>query len=393
MVTTFYPPHIGGIEYHVEALSKCLAKRGHQITVLTSMLPDKKVGSCDKISDGVDVFRLKTIFLPSWPYPALSSQGFTLNMRKTIKRLVKPKKIDLIHVHGHHYYLSWSAIAAARSLEIPSVLTLHGLYALNPTDLLAQIEEEIFNYTIFRQELRKVTAVIGLTPKITRYARKYGSLSKMYFTIPSGVNYKIFAANSKNRFSYRRKYSMGDDKFIVLFLGRFASIKGVLELAEASKLVVKKNNKVCFIFVGGGPSSRELAETLKPIKENVKIIGWKPFSEIHELYIASDLFVLPSKSEALPLTILEAMSAHLHIVTTPVGGIPDVLQMYPHKTFIKQLSPLGICEAILSAIAQTRGKLAEQYNSHSYMENFDWQNIACQIEKVYHEAITKSNEF
>jgi glycosyltransferase involved in cell wall biosynthesis len=384
MVTTFYPPHIGGIEHHVETLSKYLVKRGHQLTVLTSMLPDKKLRSCDEISDSIEVFRLKAIFPSGWPYSALSSQGFTLKTRETIKRLVKRQKIDLIHAHGHHYYLTWRAIDTANSLKLPSVLTLHGLYALNPTNVLAQLEEDIFNYTIFRRELRQVAAIIGLTPRITGYARKYGPLSKMYFTIPNGVNHQIFTENHKNRFNYRRKYDIGDDKTVVLFLGRFASVKGVLELAEASKLVVKKNSRVFFLFVGGGPLAQKLAEILKPIQENSKIISWAPYNKIHELYIASDIFILPSKSEALPLTILEAMAAQLHILTTTVGGIPEVLRTYPYKTFIRQLSPLEICEAILGTIAQPRGRLVElQQHSPEYMENFDWQKIACQVEEVY----------
>ena len=116
MVTTFYPPHFGGIEYHVEALSKHLSRRGNKITVLTSMLPNKKLRSWDKISEDIEVSRIKTVFPSGWPYSALSSQGFTLNTQGTIRRIVKKKKIDLIHAHGHHYYLTWRAIATASGL-------------------------------------------------------------------------------------------------------------------------------------------------------------------------------------------------------------------------------------------------------------------------------------
>jgi len=388
MVTPFYPPHVGGIEYHVENLSKCLAKRGHTLVILTSMLPDGNLRLHERFSDSINIYRLRTVFPLGWLYPSLSSQGFTFNTREAIAQIVKRQKIDVVHVHGHHYYLSWTAIATARDLGVPSVLTLHGLYALNPTDALANLEEHVFNYTIFRRELRQVTAVIGLTPKITEYAKKYGSLSKMYFTIPNGVNHQVFTANRKNRFNYRQKYGIDNDKIVVLFIGRFASIKGVLELATTAKLVVKKNNKIFFLFVGGGPLAQELAEILKSVRENSKIVSWTPANVIHELYIASDIFILPSKSEALPLTILEALAAHLHIVTTPVGGIPDVLQMYPYKTFIKQLSPSDICEAILSAITQTFKVLAEpQHQSHESIEIFDWQKIACHVEKVYNAVL------
>jgi glycosyltransferase involved in cell wall biosynthesis len=383
MVTTFYPPHIGGIEYHVEALSKHLAERGHRLTILTSKL-SKKESLFQKLSDNIDIFRVKTVFPSGWPYPALSSQGFVLNARRVIRKIACRKSIDLIHAHGHHYYLSWSAIDAARALDIPSVLTLHGLYALNPNSCLAKIGEEVFNRIIFRRELGKASAIIGLTPSITAYARKYGPLAKHYFTIPNGVNNHVFNINRKNRLDYRKKYGIGDDKIVVLFRGRFASVKGVCELAEASKLVVKKNKKVFFIFVGGGPLLKQVKTILHSMKQNSLILDWSPIDEIQELYIASDLFVLPSKSEALPLTILEAMATQLHIIVTPVGGIPEVLQEYPYKTYLSSLSPEILCDAILEVVdADKKRSIESQKLSGKLMANFDWRRITSQTEEVY----------
>ncbi len=393
MVTTFYPPHVGGIEYHVENLSKQLVKRGHNITVLTSMLPGKKQSPRELSSDGIDVFRIKTIFPTGKLYSSLSSQGITLNVKRTIERLVKEKHIDVIHVHGHHYFLTWRAISAAKRLCIPSVLTLHGLYALNPFDAKAEVAEEIFNRTIFTRELNAVAATIGLTPKITNYAKKYGPPSKQYFSIPNGVNYHIFSMNSKKRFEYRQKYNINKNQIVILFLGRFASIKRVLELAEAAKLVVKKNDRAFFLFVGGGSLTNELAKILLPLKKNYKIVGWTAANEIHELYLASDIFVLPSKSEALPLTILEAMAAKLHIVATPVGGIPEVLQDYPSKTFINKPTSSNICSTLLNVIEQGYGSAIEQPCELTYMKNFDWDIISYKVEKVYQEVISQSETF
>ncbi len=383
MVTTFYPPHVGGIEYHVEALSRHLTKRGHKVTVLTSMLSRKGLDSHRKASDGIGVYRLKTIFPPRWPYPALSSQGFAPGAHEAIKKIVSEREIDIVHVHGHHYYLSWTAIDAARSLGVPSVMTLHGLYALKPTDFLANAQEEIFNRFIFSRALKKVDATIGLTPTITEYARKYGPVSQNYFTIPNGVDQEIFTSNQENRSNYRRKYGI-EDRIVVLFRGRFAAVKGVRELAAASRLVVKENAKVFFLFVGDGPLSGELARLLEPIRARSRILGWSPVDQIHELYIASDIFTLPSKSEALPLTILEAMAARLQIVSTPVGGIPDILESYPYKTYIKEASPTDISASLLNAIDKAQKRKAKPaQHSYGFLDAFRWDKIASQVETVY----------
>lgn len=387
MITTFYPPHVGGIEQHVENLSTRLSRRGHKITVLTSSLPGNPPSKV-RYSNGIEVLRLKTFFPLGRIYPSLASQGFTLNAKKTIKNLIKDKKIDIVHVHGHHYYLSWQAIRATKELQTPSILTLHGLFALNPSDSIAKIEEEIFNYVIFKQELSSVSATIGLTSKITKYAQRYGPPHKKYYTIPNGVNDSPFVENKEKRSIYRKKFQIKNDQIVVLFLGRFASIKGILELAEASKLAVKANNDVFFLFVGGGPLLDELARTISPIKENSAIIGWVPPNKIHELYLAADIFVLPSKSEALPLTILEAMAARLWIVATPVGGIPEVLKPYPFKTSIPESIPSKICESILQSIKNIDSQSDFlHYPKINFVTNYNWEKITDDVENTYWSSL------
>lgn len=387
MVTTFYPPHVGGIEYHVENLSKELTNRGHKITILTTELSIKNPPSIERTSANLNIVKLKAVFPLRHIYPSLSSQGFTLNTKTTIEKIVKEKKIDVIHVHGHHYYLTWRAITVAHALRIPLVLTLHGLFALHPANIIGQTQEELFNWTIFRSELKKVNAVIGLTPKITNFAQKYFPSQKL-FTIPNGVNLSVFKDNFKNRINYRKKYGISEDKLVVLFIGRFAPIKRVLELALCCKSIVERNNNVLFLFVGGGPLTMELSKIIKPLKGSAMLINWIPFDKVHEIYIVSDIFILLSKSEALPLTILEAMAANLHIIATPVGGIPDVLQAYPDKTFLTDISPTNIINSVLKVIKGIPTITnKEVVSSSKYVESFDWKKIAPQIEDTYHKAV------
>lgn len=384
MITTFFPPHVGGIEYHVLNLSKHLANKGHRITILTSLLPKIKLGS-HKMLDGIEIVRIKTFFLPRWPYRSLSSVGVAFNAEKTMVGLVKEKDVDVIHAHGHHYPLTWSAINIAHKLSLPSVLTLHGMYALNPTNLLARAMEEIFNLTVFRRELKKANAVIGLTPTITDFARRYGSSSNTYFTIPNGVDIEVFQENSKNKQYFREKYGVPERKVVILFRGRFSSVKGVLELAEAARVLAKKYNEMFFLFVGDGPLCVKLKQTLKSIKASSKIIGWTPVSEIPELYIASDIYVLPSKWEALPITLIEAMTSFLHIVAMPVGGIPDVIANYPWKTYIEGFSPSHIVKALETSLHAIYNK--ESGSGYVDITRYDWGRISGEIEDVYRNSV------
>jgi glycosyltransferase involved in cell wall biosynthesis len=81
------------------------------------------------------------------------------------------------------------------------------------------------------------------------------------------------------------------------------------------------------MMVGGGPKKEDLSD--KVIKMNLEdeiiFTGMVEHQEIHEYYQAADIFVLPSYTEGLPISILEAMACGLPVVATNVGGIPEVI--------------------------------------------------------------------
>jgi glycosyltransferase involved in cell wall biosynthesis len=233
MATTFFPPHVGGVEYHALNLSKHLAIRGHRITVLTSALKEVLSDSQNELSKNIEVVELKTCFLPARPYPSMSSVGIAIGTQERIKELIREKDITVVHAHGHHYPLSWASIKAAETMHIPSVLTLHGLYALDPTKRFGRSLEEIFNMVFFSRMLEKSTSVIGLTRTITEYAKKYAKHAQKtdnkFYTIPNGVDVENFLKAKPLKRVYRKKYGIPENAIVFLFCGRFTEAKGVLE--------------------------------------------------------------------------------------------------------------------------------------------------------------------
>jgi len=387
MATTFFPPHVGGAEYHVLNLSKHLARRGHRITVLTSALKKALSDSRYDLGKNIEIVEVKTYFLPARPYQSLSSVGITIRSQEKVRELIEEKDIEIVHAHGHHYPLSWNTIKAAEAVHVPSVLTLHGLYALGPTGRFGRTIEELFNVVLFSRMLGKSTSVIGLTRTITEYAKKYArEIDNRFYTIPNGVDVdKFLKAKPLKRF-FRRKYDLPENATVFLYCGRFAEAKGVLEFAKAASLFAKRCKQAFFLFVGGGPLSAQLNKWLETNRGmDSKIVGWVPNSEIHELYIASDFYVLPSKWEALPITIIEALASGLHIVATPVGGIPDVLLHYPRKTYIRGFSSTKIADALEDAYSNF--DVTNAHATPESLENFDWSYITTEIEKVYYEAL------
>jgi glycosyltransferase involved in cell wall biosynthesis len=264
------------------------------------------------------------------------------------------------------------------------------MYALNPGVLGGKTKlEMLFNKYIFTRILTRVTSVIGLTKQITEYAMEFGGGSTNYYTIANGVDTATYSENLKRKKEYRAKYNIATDSIVLLFRGRFEHVKGILEFASAVKSIIKKKSPKLQVFlVGGGALEEEVRSILHGL-DQAHVLSWQPIEELHELYIASDIFAIPSKFEALPITIIEAMNAGLHIVYTPVGGVPDILEKYAPKTMIKNSSVEEIENALthLISVFPVNTNIEDSLN---YARNFDWKNIAVDVERLYSKTGRRS---
>src|SRR2546426_4368219 len=132
-ITPFFPPDTGGISNHVINLNSNLVMEGHSVSIITPKRTGIKIPN---VAGGFkQVFRINSVFLLGWPYPTLRSVSIPLDFGRKIDAVIRSENFDVVHVHGHHYPISWMALKSARKHRVPSVLTLHGMYALNPNVL------------------------------------------------------------------------------------------------------------------------------------------------------------------------------------------------------------------------------------------------------------------
>lgn len=128
----------------------------------------------------------------------------------------------------------------------------------------------------------------------------------------------------------RKKYNIEKDEKILLFTGRLNKEKGIKELLEAISMINESNFKL--LIVGSfffdtkikNDFEEELEKIINNIKEKVIFTGYVPYEQIQKIYSIADIAVLPSIwDDPAPLTIIEAMSSGLPIITTDSGGIPE----------------------------------------------------------------------
>ena len=172
-----------------------------------------------------------------------------------------------------------------------------------------------------------------------------------------------------------------DDKTNLLFLGRIGERKGVFDLLECLNTMDSSNRKKITLTIGGDGEVDRLQRKIKDYQlDNVYFEGWVKGKRKSELLINSDIFILPSYNEGLPISLLEAMSYGKPIISTNVGGIPRILKNERNGFIIEPGNKKQLQKAIISYVndkqlAGTHGaeglKMVEKYYPNSVLEKLN----------------------
>jgi glycosyltransferase involved in cell wall biosynthesis len=257
------------------------------------------------------------------------------------------------------------------------------MYALSPRRPHGKsVVEDIFNRTVFATVMEMCDAVIAPGKNAVKYAEKFMLARRPSYVIPNGVEVKKYLAGLDRKREFRQKYGLPETSRIVLFAGRLTYGKGVPELLEAIRYFGNEGPKTTFVLAGDGPLEPTVREMSKHL-ENLISLGWVPQDRIHEVFAASDVFVLPSRWEIQSVSLIEAMASHLRVVATPVGDVPSVLEGYPRKNFIRGFKAIDIVEAIRQAISCPDNSEGLDPQVVEHVRNFDWDVVVRSYERIY----------
>jgi glycosyltransferase involved in cell wall biosynthesis len=178
----------------------------------------------------------------------------------------------------------------------------------------------------------------------------------------------------------------------VLFMGDFSERKGIKTLIRAASDVISEISDVRFVLCGG--TRKEIAETVTDwgIENHVEIKGFVSGKEKSDIFKKADLFVLPSFSEGVPVAVLEALSSGLPIITTPVGGIPDVFKDYQNGLFIEPGDHKALAENILFLLKNddVRERIGEN-NRKKALAEFDTPVVVEELRRIYERVIKRAD--
>jgi glycosyltransferase involved in cell wall biosynthesis len=188
-----------------------------------------------------------------------------------------------------------------------------------------------------------------------------------------------------------------DQAIHILFLGRFIPVKGIFELLEAFHRISKDRQDLILVMAGHSdevPRAKEWCAE-RGLEDRVIFPGYVSGDEKGQLLLDSDIFVLPSyHGEGCPIALLEAMGAGLAVITTPVGGVPDIIQDGLNGLFIQPKNVDAIEEALRRLIDDPglRARIA-QYNREDAVANYEARAVARRLEEQYSDLYRREGKF
>jgi glycosyltransferase involved in cell wall biosynthesis len=354
------PPEIGGIEVFAYELGRRLISRD---IMVTAIVPRRRGEKESEIVDEIDVRRVWAI---------RNRYSLKVTSMPGIFRVGRQVRPDVFHANDPPS----GVIGLLSTRWKANVLTVHGK-GFSETEWR----------TPFRQggRLLQRLAVKGADAVIASDAATaslFKDIRDDILVIPPGVDSSIF---QKERLL--RPESLGDDKLNVLFVGRLARVKGFdLLLASLKKLRPETLASIRLTVIGDGPMASQMHEPNHG-NEAINWIGGVPHAEIPPYFAHADVLVMPSRSEGLPISMLEAMAAGLPVITTMVGGIGrDFDDRF--VTPIESVSAVGIANSLQRAIDDMVVIKRKALAARDLVESkYSWDNVAERYLRIY-ERIT-----
>jgi glycosyltransferase involved in cell wall biosynthesis len=346
IVTHRFYPIIGGAENQARLLAMALAARGRRVTVLTggvAGLPHKET------LDGVQVVRLNR-YDKEHRYVAflllfnLRVLGYLLPRLRSFGCVLYFFAIDLFGFSALALRLLGKQTVARTAT--PSASEIGGAYrTVRGYRLRRMLTAAFSRFAAISSEVAANLADEGIVVRRIVRARN-GVDTTRFFPLPDGERRQL-----------RRQLGLEEERLYLLFCGHFYKTKGLDFLLDGLTALGERRTfpQVELLVLGGSQSilskhsiDRDVTAQLQrqPTAMAVRFLGQRTDRERY--FQAADVFVLPSQSEGMPNALLEAMACGLACVSTPVGGVTDVLRIDSRAVLT---APYGDREALGTAIA------------------------------------------
>jgi N-acetyl-alpha-D-glucosaminyl L-malate synthase BshA len=363
-------PGIGGSGLLGTRLGLELAKRGHEVRFITYEVPfELQEGQYENVKvDLVDVLE----------YPLFRYPPYTVALASRMAQVTQKYNLDLLHVH-YAIPHAVSAYIAQQMTGIPYVVTLHG------SDVHTLGADPSYQPAT-RFAVESANAVTCVTKHICQTAEQTLGIRCAVKPITNFTDPNIYRPNACEFLPDNKKRQL-------IHVSNFRAVKRVNDLVTAFAQIADEVPDVDLLLIGDGPTRPEVDRLIRKFELNnrIRCPGFK--RDVYQYLRCSEAFALSSELEGAPLSLLEAMSCALPVISTAVGGIPEIIQDGENGLLV----PFGDIDAYAdklyailtdSSLAMELGQAARQ----TILQNHTAEKIIPQYEAIYDMVLQGQHE-
>jgi phosphatidylinositol glycan class A protein len=358
MVCDFFHPSVGGVEHHIHRLAECLIQLGHHVVVVTHA---RGVHAGVQWLAGVKVYYLPVRVFQRCALPS----GVLLIPH--LRRILIREAITTVHAHAV-CTMSFEAALLSAMMGYRVVYTEHSNYGSSG------VVDHLLN-ALCRSVLSQADAIITVSRSskanvVDRCRLEPSSVC----VVPNAVDSSVFRPNPAN------VHPRGTINVAVV--ARLVWRKGVHLLCELVPTVCAAFPHVHFLIAGDGPHRAEIEAMVAwhGLGSRVELLGAVAHADVPALLTRCHIFLNTSLTEAFCIAILEAACCGLRVVSTDVGGVPEILP--PHMIALAKPNAAALAHALADAIRDAAARPPPDLHDE-VAALYSWEAVARQTATVY----------
>lgn len=361
-------PTFGGSGVVATELAKNLAKNGHNIHMMSYSRPAR----LDTLETGITYHEVSINSYPLFDYPP-----YALALASQMVNLIEYENLDLLHVHyalphATSAYLA-KQIMSERGVTVPIITTLHG------TDITLVGRDPSYKHVV-EFSIDKSDGVTAVSEYLKRETYENFEIQQDIEVIPNFIDLERFQKSNKSHF---KKAICPNDEKVVVHVSNFRKVKRVPEVVNVFAKILESGVEAKLLLVGDGPDRQKAEQQCRDlgICEHVRFLG--KLDQVEEVLSIADLFLIPSGSETFGLAALEAMSCSVPVISSNIGGLPEV-NVHGETGYLCDLDDIE-CMANYGVKILTDPALHERMsqNARKQAATFKQEEVVKQYENFY----------
>ncbi|NDG52362.1 MAG: N-acetyl-alpha-D-glucosaminyl L-malate synthase BshA [Flavobacteriia bacterium] len=360
-------PTFGGSGIVATELGKALAEKGHEIHFITYSKPVR-----------MDWFTKNMYYheVSVSDYPLFEYAPYELLLSSKLVDVAINQKLDILHVHYAipHASAAFSAqqILKTRNIDLPFITTLHG------TDITLLGKDKSFQ-PVIEFAINQSDAVTAVSESLKEDTYQFFDINKDIKVIPNFIDPSLyrFAEDIELRAQFAEK-----DEVIITHISNFRKVKRVDDVIRIFE-GVQQQLSAKLLMVGDGPELHQVKNLARVLGISDKVFFLGKSKRIEQITSISDVFLLPSETESFGLVALEAMASGVAVISSNVGGLPEV-NKDGVTGFLNEVGDIEGMIASVLTILKDKDTLARfKTNALEHSQKFELNKIVPVYENLY----------